>query len=162
MPNPTPISGVRVEQGNDNGKSIPVGSTDVLYTENLVTCVAILLVTDTHCFMIHSDSNEANGKGLTSLEQGIRNLGLDKDDICQVGLMGGESEQALLQKKNFLLKLLPKAHITAMIPMVDSAYLLGDGLMRTSKRSLLQIFNADSIVIIDREGIPTPRRRLRR
>ncbi|MBA4696876.1 MAG: hypothetical protein H2069_05790 [Legionella sp.] len=95
---------VMVNQGNGQGQSIHRGSQQILQTEELVGCIAVLIVGKNKVSMIHSDSNWALGKGAVSFVDGIKLLGLEPAEKYLIGLIGGSSVESLKLKYDELKK----------------------------------------------------------
>jgi hypothetical protein len=149
------LQGVPVLQGNAKGKSIDVGSSDVLHTSDLFDCVAILIMDSKRCVMIHSDTNDNKGVGSTSLENAFNGFGFQKENQYTIGLIGGRSNLALLHKKAKIQELLPKATIDYLEPMQDSAYFLGNGVMAATKGAIKTALKVDSLAIDEPAPLPT-------
>ncbi|WP_133127799.1 hypothetical protein [Legionella nagasakiensis] len=153
MPKDITVIGYFVEQGNGHGKSIEHGSEDILYTSDLVGCIAVLIVDEENCYFIHSDSNLANGKGSVSLKDALQELGLSKNRHYRIGLIGGESEDALTHKQRAIEAVLPDIEVIYRHAMADSAYLTGNGCMAHTKRALAEKLGVDSITLDEQPKI---------
>lgn len=135
-----------VKQGNGNGQSIDYASDDILYTYDLVDCIAILIIDKNNsCHMIHSDADHTDGKGAINLIDALKALHLSSKETYQIGLIGGQSNHALAHKANTIKTYLPKATIIFKKAMSDGAYLTGNGDMAYSKRQLAKMLNVDHI-----------------
>ncbi|MCF6775695.1 hypothetical protein L3V83_03805 [Thiotrichales bacterium 19X7-9] len=147
---------ISVNQGNGNGKKIPYSDipNTVLRTTDLVDCIAILIKDDDMCYMIHSDSNTPTGIGKVSLENGLLNLGLSKDKVYSITLIGGQSESALMHKENYIKSILTKAIVESKIPMKDSAYLVNNGITSHIKRDLTTKLGVTNILLDQQTRLP--------
>lgn len=136
---------VEVLQGNSNGCAIErsAGSDVVLRTTDLVGCIAVLISGVEKQYLIHSDSNNASGKGYIAFVTGVARLVTSRNENYKVGLYGGESVESLQKKFADLKKVLPHADLEKMVLGSDSAYLTQNGIMVANKKELAKQLKID-------------------
>lgn len=133
-----------VSQGNGKGKTIPKDKGEVLFTTDMVGCIAILGVGTDNCFMIHSDNNGTSGIGKVTLEDGLKGLGVGSSSVYTIYLIGGESSEGLQSKQDAIQQILPSCTINK-IGNYGSAYLTGDGVYAITNSNLKEKLGVDTI-----------------
>lgn len=146
---PKQLDKIEVLQGNGNGKTINLGSNQVLNTTDLVGCIAVLIVDKKNkkCHMIHSDVNGSQGIGGISLEDGIKKLGLSKNNNYEIGLLGGMNPAALENKQRVIQQILPKSTISTKLNS-EGAFLAGEGgFMAPTRTQLAQKMGVENLTL---------------
>jgi len=146
MPN-LALTGTEVRQGNANGATLPASTANtVLWTSDLVGCVAVCGYNGQIAFMIHSDATGNGGIGRTDLITGLRNLvaGIGTGTGFTLTLIGGSvpGVTEYLRKAGNL----PDATINNG-GEADGAYITWNGKVATTKAKLATELGVESVTI---------------
>lgn len=148
------LNKIFVQQGNGNGLFIDKESEElVLATADLCDCIAVCLVGDENVYLIHSDANNAKGVGATQLQDGIKGLGVDLNAEYEIGLFGGNSDEAISHKLAHIKSFMPNISCKITHSCCDAAYVTNNGIMAHTKRSLAEKL---SIELDDLEIVSPP------
>lgn len=163
------LNSIFVSQGNANGLSIDRNpkSNNVLYTQNLVNCIAVMVIDDEKCVMIHCDTVDPTGASgkvdpksvsdekLISLKDALTKFGFTKESKnCTVGIVGGQSLSESQYKQKVIQGLFPEAKVNIVSPggQGDTAYLLSDGFMAPYKSAIKKHLDLENLTFKD---VPT-------
>lgn len=158
------LNSIFVPQGNGHGVSIDLNpeSNEVLYTEDLVNCIAVMVVDDKKCVMIHCDtvdSKGVSGKDNISLKVALEKFGFTSESKnCTVGIAGGQTLSESQIKQKVIQELLPKAKVNIVSPggEGDTAYLLSDGFMASFKSVIKKHLDVENLTF-KKLVIPEPK-----
>lgn len=160
------LNSIFVSQGNGNGLSIDrhPKSNNVLYTQDLVNCIAVMVIDDEKCVMIHCDtidptgasgkvdSKSVSGEESISLKDALTKFGFTKESKnCTVGIVGGQSLIESQHKQKVIQGLLPEAKANTVAPggEGDTAYLLSDGFMAPFKSAIKKHLAVENLTFKD-------------
>ncbi len=132
-----------VEQGNGNGQSIDKNSDSLLRTSDLIGCIAVIIIGETKCSLVHSDSNYMGGIGCISLAHGIKLLNIKMNEYYEIILAGGSSLISLNNKYKEIKKILVNSNVRYAAFDIDTVYLDSTGIVAYSKSSLAQQLGVD-------------------